>query len=170
MGQQPYRVGIGYDLHRLEAGRPLLLGGVKVPHARGLAGHSDADVVLHAVADALLGAAALGDIGELFPETDPRWAGADSRGLLAEVYRRVVEAGWVPVNLDIVVHAQSHRLGPHKPDMRATIGELTGLSADRVSVKAKSGEGLGPVGKGEAIACHAVVLLAPAGDSAVLDR
>jgi len=162
MVQQPYRIGLGYDLHRLVPGRPLRLGGVEIDYDRGLAGHSDADVVLHAVADALLGAAALGDIGELFPDTDPRWAGADSRRLLAEVHRQVVEAGWRLVNLDIVVHAQSPRLGPYKRPMREAIAALVGLPTERVNVKAKSGEGLGAVGRGEAIACHAIVLLAAA--------
>ena len=162
MGQREYRIGLGYDLHRLEPGRPLVLGGVRIPYERGLAGHSDADVVLHAVADALLGAAALGDIGELFPESNPRWAGADSKMLLTEVCHRVSAAGWLPVNVDLVVHAEAPRLGAYKKAMRETLAGLLGISAFQVSVKAKTAEGLGPIGTGQAIACHAIVLITQA--------
>ena len=153
------RVGIGHDTHRLEAGRPLVLGGVTIPHALGLAGHSDADVVLHAVADALLGAAALGDIGEMFPDTDPTYRGADSANLLGEVVSRVRAAGWQPVNLDLVIHAERPKLGPHKPAIRVRIAELLGVAPNIVNVKAKTGELVGPIGRGEAISCEAVVLI-----------
>lgn len=153
------RVGIGHDTHRLVEGRPLVLGGVRIPHTHGLAGHSDADVVLHAVADALLGAAGLGDIGELFPDTDPRFRDADSAGLLREVVARVRAAGWHCVNVDLIVHLEQPKLAPHKPAMRGRIAELLGVAPNVVSVKAKTGEQVGPVGRGEAITCEAVVLL-----------
>ncbi len=159
------RVGIGQDTHRLVEGRPLVLGGVTVPHTHGLAGHSDADVVLHAVADALLGAAALGDIGELFPDTDPALRGADSAVLLRDVVARIRAAGWQPVNLDAVIHAERPKLGAHKLAMRNRIAELLGLDPAAVSVKAKTGESVGPIGRGEAISCEAVVLLDRAGAS-----
>jgi 2-C-methyl-D-erythritol 2,4-cyclodiphosphate synthase len=157
--QTDVRVGIGHDTHRLAEGRPLILGGVRIEHARGLVGHSDADVVLHAVADALLGAAALGDIGEHFPDTDPRWQGLDSGLLLTEVLDLVARAGWQPVNCDVIVHAQEPKLGPHKPALRANLARLLALDPTAVNVKAKTGEHVGPVGRGEAIACEAVVLL-----------
>lgn len=153
------RVGIGHDTHRLGEGRPLILGGVRIEYPQGLVGHSDADVVLHAVADALLGAAALGDIGEHFPDTDPRWEGLDSARLLGEVVDRVAREGWRVVNCDLTVHAQQPRLGPHKPALRTNIARLLGVSTAAVNVKAKTGEHVGPVGRGEAIACEAVVLL-----------
>ncbi|MBX9581648.1 MAG: 2-C-methyl-D-erythritol 2,4-cyclodiphosphate synthase [Gemmataceae bacterium] len=154
-----FRVGSGHDTHRLEAGRPLVLGGVRVDHPKGLAGHSDADVVLHAVTDALLGAAALGDIGDLFPDTDPAHQGADSRVFLAEALARVGRAGWRPVNLDVTVFAQEPKLGPVKAAIRANLAGLLGLPTDAVSVKAKTGEKVGHVGRGEALGCHAVVLV-----------
>jgi 2-C-methyl-D-erythritol 2,4-cyclodiphosphate synthase len=157
--ERTLRVGIGHDTHRLVEGRPLVLGGVRIEHDRGLLGHSDADVVLHAVADALLGAAALGDIGELFPDTDPRWAGLDSSRLLREVLGRVLNAGWRPVNCDVIVHAQRPKLSAHKPALRASLARLLDLPADAVNVKAKTGEHVGPIGRGEAIACEAAVLL-----------
>ena len=153
------RVGIGHDTHRLVAGRPLILGGVRVEHELGLAGHSDADVVLHAVADALLGAAALGDIGEHYPDTDPQWEGLDGGRLLAEVLDRVVAAGWSPVNCDLVIHAQRPKLLDYKPALRANLARLLRLDPSAVNVKAKTGEHVGPIGRGEAIACEAVVLL-----------
>src|SRR5262245_41579369 len=118
------RVGIGHDTHRLTDGRPLILGGIRIEHARGLVGHSDADVVCHAVADALLGAAALGDIGEHYPDTDPRWRGLDSTRLLAEVVEQVEKAGWRAANCDVVIHAQEPKLGPHKPAIRASLARL----------------------------------------------
>ena len=159
------RVGIGHDTHRLEAGRPLILGGIRVEHPRGLAGHSDADVVLHAVTDALLGAAALGDIGDLFPDTDPANKDADSRLFLTETLARLNQLGWRAVNLDVTVFAQEPKLGPVKAAIRATLAQLLGLPADAVNVKAKTGETVGHIGRGEAIGCHAVVLLEKAEDS-----
>ena len=153
------RVGIGHDTHRLAEGRPLLLGGVRVEHGRGLVGHSDADVVLHALTDALLGAAGLGDIGDAYPDTDPAWAGADSRLFLGETLARLNQAGWRVVNVDVVVFAQEPRLGPVKADIRRRLAQLLGVAADAVNVKAKTGELVGPVGRGEAISCHAVVLI-----------
>ena len=155
------RVGIGHDTHRLGEGRPLILGGVRIEHPRGLVGHSDADVVLHAVADALLGAAALGDIGEHFPDNDPRWLGLDSGRLLSEVVAMVASAGWRPVNCDLIVHAQEPKLGAHKPAIRASVARFLQLDVDAVNVKAKTGEYVGPIGRAEAIACEAVVLVEP---------
>jgi 2-C-methyl-D-erythritol 2,4-cyclodiphosphate synthase len=153
------RIGIGHDTHRLVPGRPLILGGVRIESAVGLQGHSDADVVLHAVADALLGAAALGDIGEHYPDTDPRWAGLDSARLLGEVAARVSEAGWRTANCDLIVHAERPKLSPFKAAIRANIARLLGVDHSAVNVKAKTGEQVGPIGRGEAIACEAVVLL-----------
>jgi len=153
------RVGIGHDTHRLVVGRPLILGGVPIPHGYGLAGHSDADVVLHALADALLGAAALGDIGELFPDTDPRYQGADSAVLLEDVVQRVRSAGWLPVNVDLVIHAEQPKLVSHKPAIRRRIADLLGIDLNAVNVKAKTGEQVGPIGRCEAISCEAVILL-----------
>ncbi len=153
------RVGIGHDTHRLVEGRPLMLGGVCVPHSHGLAGHSDADVVLHAVADALLGAAGLGDIGELFPDTDPQYCGADSGKLMHEVVARLRAAGWHTINLDVVIHAERPKLGPHKLEMRDRIAKLLEIAPNMVNVKAKTGESVGPIGRGEAISCEAVVLI-----------
>jgi 2-C-methyl-D-erythritol 2,4-cyclodiphosphate synthase len=155
-----FRTGIGYDLHRLTHGRPLVLGGVRIPHARGLRGHSDADVVLHALCDALLGAAGLGDIGELFPDSDPKWAGADSRLFLANVLARVAAAKFRIVNADIIIHAQEPRLGPLKADIQRSLSELLNLPPGAVGVKATTNEGLDAVGRAEAIACWAAVLLA----------
>jgi 2-C-methyl-D-erythritol 2,4-cyclodiphosphate synthase len=153
------RVGLGHDTHRLEAGRPLLLGGVRVEHPRGLAGHSDADVVLHAVTDALLGAAGLGDLGDAYPDTDPRWKGADSRLFLRETLDRLNRDGWQIVNLDLIIFAQEPKLGPVKAAVRASLAELLGVAAGAVNVKAKTGERVGHIGRAEAIACQAVVLI-----------
>lgn len=153
------RVGIGYDLHRLAPGRKLRLAGMEVPFDRGLVGHSDADVILHAVADALLGASGLPDIGDLFPDTDPAYRGADSRELLREVARRVEAAGWVVRNVDVIVHAEAPKLGSMKRSMAESIAALLGLQALSVNVKGKTNEGVGPVGRGEAIACTAVALI-----------
>jgi 2-C-methyl-D-erythritol 2,4-cyclodiphosphate synthase len=153
------RVGIGHDTHRLVVGRPLILGGVQIEHPLGLTGHSDADVVMHAVADALLGGAALGDIGEFYPDDDLRWEGLDSRQLLAEVVARVADAGWRPINCDLTIHAQAPKLARHKPAIRANLARLLGLGESDVNVKAKTGELVGPVGRGEAICCEAIVLL-----------
>ena len=153
------RVGFGHDTHRLVEGRPLILGGVRIDHPRGLLGHSDADVVLHAVADALLGAAGLGDIGEHFPDTDPRWKGLDGSRLLADVVGLVARTGWKVGNCDVIVHAQEPKLSPHKPSIRANLAELLRVASTAVNVKAKTGEHVGPIGRGESISCEAVVLL-----------
>lgn len=153
------RIGHGWDLHRLERGRPCRLGGLDLPHDRGPLGHSDGDVVLHALADALLGAAALGDIGAFFPDTDPRWKGADSARLLGEVLEKVRAAGFRLGNADITLVAQEPKIGPHRQALRENLARLLGTELSRVSVKAKTTEGLGDIGAGNAIACHAVVLL-----------
>jgi len=153
------RVGEGWDVHQLAAGRRLILGGVEVPHSLGLLGHSDADVLLHAVTDALLGAAALGDIGRHFPDTDAQFRGADSAVLLAEAARRVRAAGWQIGNVDSTVIAQAPKLAPHIPAMCARIAEVLQLSPGQVNVKAKTAEKLGPVGEGRAMEARAVVLL-----------
>ena len=153
------RIGEGWDVHALVAGRPLVLGGVTVPFHLGLLGHSDADVLLHAITDALLGAAALGDIGRHFPDTDPTFKGADSMVLLAEAARRVRVAGWAIGNIDSTVIAQAPKLMPHIPAMCARIAEALGLALDQVNVKAKTAEKLGPVGLGQAMEARAVVLL-----------
>lgn len=154
-----FRVGLGQDCHRLAADRPLVLGGVVIPHDRGLLGHSDADVLLHALTDALLGAAGLGDIGEMFPDTDPRYLGADSGGLLESALASVRERGWRVVNADCTVAAERPKLSPHKPAIRRRVAELLGVPADAVNVKAKTGEKVGPVGREEAMTAEAVVLL-----------
>jgi 2-C-methyl-D-erythritol 2,4-cyclodiphosphate synthase len=154
-----FRVGLGHDTHRLVAGRPLLLGGARIDHPRGLDGHSDADVVLHAVTDALLGAAGLGDIGDIFPDTDPRWKDADSALFLREALRRLNQNGWRVVNVDVVIHAQEPKLGPVKAAVRDSLARLLGVAADAVNVKAKTGERVGHIGRAEAIACHAVALI-----------
>ncbi len=153
------RVGHGYDVHRLVQGRALVLGGVTVPFDRGLLGHSDADVLTHAVMDALLGAAALGDIGKLFPDSDPAYTGADSVLLLRRVTAALAEGGFAPVNVDATVLAQAPKLAPYIPDMRRILAEAMGLDASRVSVKATTEEGLGFTGSGEGIAAHAVALV-----------
>jgi 2-C-methyl-D-erythritol 2,4-cyclodiphosphate synthase len=153
------RVGIGYDIHRLVDGRRLVIGGVDIPHAKGLFGHSDADVVLHAVTDALLGAAGLPDIGDLFPDTDPKYENADSRDLLHHVMRRLAERGLAPANVDVIIHAEAPRLTPYKRPIAESIAGLIGIPPDRVSVKAKTNEGLGALGVADAIACTAVALL-----------
>ncbi len=153
------RIGHGYDVHRLTEGRPLILGGERVPYELGLLGHSDADVLLHAVMDALLGAAALGDIGKLFPDTDEKWAGADSLLLLQEVSGRIAQAGYAVCNIDATVLAQRPRLSPYVPRMREKIAAACGVDPDCVSVKATTEEGLGFTGSGEGIAAHAVCLI-----------
>ena len=153
------RVGLGHDTHRLVEGRPLILGGVRIEHPRGLFGHSDADVVCHAVVDAILGAAGLGDIGEHYPDTDPQWRGADSTRLLTDVVERVRKLGWSIGNCDVIIHAQEPKLTPHKPAIRESLARLLGLELASVNVKAKTGEHVGPVGRGEAVVCEAVVLL-----------
>jgi 2-C-methyl-D-erythritol 2,4-cyclodiphosphate synthase len=151
-----HRVGIGTDVHRLEPGRRLVLGGVEIPFDRGLRGHSDGDVVLHAIIDAMCGAAGLPDIGEQFPDDDPTWRDADSRRLLAASRQRVREARFVVASVDVIIHAESPKLSPHKAEIRRTVAELLDLPAERVSIKAKTNEGLDAVGRGEAIACTAV--------------
>ncbi len=153
------RVGEGWDIHALVPGRALVLGGVSIPFDRGLLGHSDADALLHAITDALLGAAGLGDIGRHFPDTDARFAGADSSRLLAEAVQRVRAAGWQVGNVDSTVIAQAPRLAPHIGAMRAGVARALGVDADRVNVKAKTAEKLGPVGQGQAIEARAVVLI-----------
>ena len=153
------RVGHGFDAHRFKAGGRLVLGGVEVPHAHGLEAHSDGDVVLHALCDALLGAAALGDIGSHFPDDDAAFAGIDSRVLLARVVTAVRERGLAPVNADVTVVAQAPRLGPHVPAMRERIASDLGIDRDAVNVKATTTERMGWIGRGEGIATHAVVLL-----------
>ena len=154
-----WRIGEGWDIHALVAGRPLILGGVNVPHTMGLDGHSDADALAHAITDALLGAAALGDIGSHFPDTDPAFKGADSMRLLAEAARRVRAAGFGIGNIDSTVIAQTPRLAPHIPAMRQRLAGVLGLALDKVNVKAKTAERMGPVGEGRAIEARAVCLL-----------
>ncbi len=153
------RVGHGYDVHRLAEGRKLILGGVDIPWERGLLGHSDADVLTHAVMDALLGAAGLGDIGTHFPDTDPAYAGADSMKLLAHVVELLREQGFSVGNVDATVLAQRPKLAPHIPAMRDNLARVMGVSPDRVNVKATTEEGLGFTGSGEGIAAHAVALI-----------
>lgn len=154
-----FRVGEGWDTHALAAGRKLIIGGVDIPHPQGLLGHSDADVLLHAITDALLGAAALGDIGTHFPDTDERWRGADSLALLAEAARLVREHGWQIGNIDSTVIAQAPRMAPHIAAMRARIAGGLGLALDQINVKAKTAEKMGPVGQGLGIEARAIVLL-----------
>ena len=157
-----YRVGHGFDLHRLEAGRRLVLGGVEIPAPAGLAGHSDADVAVHAVIDALLGAAAARDIGALFPDDDPAYKDIDSCLLLAEVIEKLAAAGFRPVNLDLTIIAQQPKIAPYREKMKEKLAAVLGLTETAVSIKATTTEGLGPTGRGEGIAAHAVVLLAEA--------
>lgn len=158
------RIGHGYDIHRLSEGRPLLLAGVELPYARGLVGHSDGDVVLHALCDAILGALGLQDIGFHFPDTDPQYRGAASRRLVARVVDLMREHGWAISNLDVTVHAEEPRIGPHRDAMRAELAGLLGTELGRISVKAKTNEGLDAVGTKQAIAATAVVLLHRAED------
>ena len=154
------RIGQGYDLHRLETGYPLILGGVKIPHDKGMVGHSDADVLSHAITDALLGAVALGNIGQLFPDTDPQYKGADSLILLKEAYRQVREdVGYRIVNIDSTIIAQKPKLNPHIEAIRQKLSETLGIAISDISVKAKTNENVGPEGREEAISVHAVALL-----------
>lgn len=157
--QYEYRTGIGTDIHKLVSERPLLLGGVQVPFELGLLGYSDGDVVLHAVIDAVLGAAGLGDIGTLFPDTDPQWKDANSRDLLFEVREYVKQYEWHVVNLDVIIHAQLPKLGPYKGQIKREIAGLLETDFANVNIKAKTNEGLDAVGEGRAIACTAMVLL-----------
>jgi 2-C-methyl-D-erythritol 2,4-cyclodiphosphate synthase len=156
------RVGIGYDVHAFAAPqgqRPLMIGGVTIPHERGLAGHSDADVLLHAVVDALLGAASLGDIGTHFPSSDPRWRDAESGVFLTHTLDLLTEQGWRIGNVDATIVAERPHMAPHIPAIRARLAETTGAPLDAVSVKAKTTDGLGFTGRGEGIACYAVTLI-----------
>lgn len=159
------RIGQGFDVHALVAGRKLVIGGVEIAHDRGLEGHSDADVLLHAICDALLGAAALGDIGRHFPDTDARYRGADSRMLLREVARKVETSGFRVVNVDATVVAQAPRLAPHIPAMVERIAADLGIAREAVNVKATTSEGLGYTGRGEGIAALAVALIDASGIS-----
>lgn len=154
-----FRIGEGWDVHQLVAGRPLILGGVAVPHVTGLLGHSDADVLLHAITDALLGAASLGDIGRHFPDTDAQFRGADSVALLVEAARRVRVAGWLIGNIDSTVIAQAPKLAPHIAAMCERIASALGVALEQVNIKAKTAERLGPVGEGRAMEARAVALL-----------
>jgi len=154
-----FRIGEGWDVHALVPGRKLVLGGVNVPHTAGLMGHSDADVLLHAITDAVLGAAGLGDIGRHFPDTDPQFKGADSSVLLAEAMRRVRQQGWELVNVDSTIVAQAPKLAPHMPDIQAGVAKALGVATDQVNVKAKTAEKLGPVGQGQSMEARAVALL-----------
>jgi len=153
------RVGLGIDFHRFAAGRPLILGGVAIPHPEGLLGHSDADVLTHAICDALLGAAGLGDIGVHFPDTDPAYLGVSSLALLERVVGRLREAGWRPVNVDATIIAERPKVAPHVPAMRARLAGAVGLQPDRIGVKATTSEGMGALGRGEGIGSLAVALI-----------
>jgi 2-C-methyl-D-erythritol 2,4-cyclodiphosphate synthase len=154
-----FRIGQGYDVHRLVAGRELWLGGERIPFERGLEGHSDADVLLHALGDALLGAAGLGDLGRYFPPNDPRWKGAASRDLVAGIMNRVGDAGWRVVNCDLTLIAETPKLAPHRDSIVARIAALLSIEPAAVGLKATTNEGLGAVGRGEGMAALAVVLL-----------
>lgn len=153
------RVGIGYDSHRFAPGRRLVLGGIEIPSERGLSGHSDADVVAHAITDALLGAAALGDIGTHFPPSDPRWKDADSLELLAQVRRWLTERGYRVGNVDVTIVCEAPRLGPFIAEMRARLAATLEIETERISIKAKTNEGMGWIGRGEGVAALAVAVL-----------
>lgn len=153
------RVGLGFDLHRLEEGRPCWLGGVELPHPKGPAGHSDGDAVLHALTDAITGAAGLDDIGTLFPDDDPRWKGADSAKLLEAAVALVADAGWSIVNADVVIATEGPRIKPHRPAIRARLAELLGVDVDAVNVKGKTLEGMGALAGGTGVAVQAVCLI-----------
>ena len=157
-----FRIGEGWDVHALVPGRKLILGGVEIAHSKGLLGHSDADVLLHAITDAVLGAAGLGDIGRHFPDTDAQFKGADSSVLLAEAMRRVRAQGWALVNVDSTIVAQAPKLAPHMPAILASVAQALGVAPDQVNVKAKTAEKLGPVGQGQSIEARAVALLCKA--------
>ncbi len=153
------RIGIGYDIHRFEKGRPLILGGVEIEGETGLSGHSDADVLLHAIMDALLGAAGLGDIGCFFPTGDPAYAGADSRQLLAQTVQMITQVGYAVWNVDVTIIAEKPRLAPHFRSMRQRIADTIDLDEARINIKATTNEGIGDIGRGKAIAALAVALL-----------
>ncbi len=154
------RIGNGYDIHKLVSDRPLILGGIQIPHEMGLLGHSDADVLTHAIMDAMLGALSLGDIGHYFPPTDPQWAGADSLVLLTQVHQLIKEQGWQIGNIDSVVVAERPKLKPHIEKMRAKLSTVLELAPNQIGIKATTNEKLGPVGREEGICAYAVVLLA----------
>jgi 2-C-methyl-D-erythritol 2,4-cyclodiphosphate synthase len=156
---QRFRIGQGFDVHALVPGRRLVLGGVEIPHSRGLLGHSDADVLLHAITDAVLGAAGLGDIGAMFPDSDPQFEGADSADLLRLAVNKVTAAGWQIENIDATVIAESPKIGPHVSDMRDRISAVCAIGRNAVSIKGKTTEKLGLTGRGEGIAAQAVVLI-----------
>ena len=153
------RIGMGYDIHRLTPGRPLVLGGEHIPFEKGLLGHSDADVLVHAACDALLGAAGMGDIGEHFPDTDPRYRDAYSIDLLAQVYQRIRASQWTLVNLDATIFAQAPRISPYKPNMVARMAECMSIDRQLINIKATTTEGLGAIGNGEGIAAMCVVMI-----------
>ena len=155
----PFRIGHGYDLHRLEEGRPLIVGGVTMEHDRGPAGHSDGDVVYHAATDAILGALCQPDIGQLFPNSDPQWKGADSKHFVAEAVRIMRAHGYALGNLDVTVILEKPKLGPHKEPIRRNLSDLLGAELDRINVKGKTHEKVDAVGENRAIECHTVVLL-----------
>ncbi|MDA0591258.1 MAG: 2-C-methyl-D-erythritol 2,4-cyclodiphosphate synthase [Planctomycetota bacterium] len=159
MASPPVRIGLGHDSHRLGPDRRLILGGVEVPFDRGLIGHSDADVLLHAVTDGLLGALALGDIGEWFPNTDPQWEGADSAVFVTEAAKAVRDRGWEIANLDCTIFAELPKLSPFKEQIASNVASLLAVDRDVVSIKAKTGEKVGPIGRGESISAEAAVLL-----------
>lgn len=159
MNALPFRIGVGYDVHRLVDGRPLMLGGIQIPFARGLLGHSDADVLLHAITDALLGAAGLGDIGTHFPPSDDQWKDADSRDLLRMTVAMLRNAGWEPGNLDTTVVCEEPKLRPYNEAMRESIARIVGISTDAVNIKGKTSEGMGFTGTGEGMAAYAVALI-----------
>lgn len=162
----PFRIGQGFDVHALVAGRPLIIGGVRIPFERGLLGHSDADVLLHALTDALLGAAGMGDIGRLFPDTDPAHAGADSRVLLREAWATVKARGFAVVNIDATLICKAPRILPHAPAMVANIAADLGIAPEQINIKGKTTEKLGFTGRGEGIAAQVVAMLALTGDGA----
>jgi 2-C-methyl-D-erythritol 2,4-cyclodiphosphate synthase len=155
----PLRVGSGHDTHRLVEGRPLILGGVRIDHPRGLDGHSDADVVLHALTDALLGAAGMGDIGDAYPDNDPAHKDRDSRYFVTDTLARLRKGGWSVVNIDVTLFAQEPKLGPIKGTIRQSLAKLLEIDADRVNVKAKTGEKVGAIGRAEAIGCQVTALI-----------
>ena len=162
-----YRIGIGHDTHRLEPGNGLWIGGLQIPHSQSAVGHSDADVLLHAITDAILGAAALGDIGELFPNTDPKNKDRSSSEMLAIAFDKVRSAGWNIVNMDCIVFAEKPKILPHREQIRLRIADLLAVDSSQVWLKAKTGEGVGPIGEERAIAAECVVLLET---SAVLNK
>lgn len=157
------RIGLGFDIHRLVSKRPLILGGVKIPYPKGLLGHSDADVLLHALCDALLGAVGAGDMGLYFPDTDPKWKGTSSRQFVEEALRLVKKKGFTLSNADLVLVAEKPKISTHRLDIQRSVSKILKVSGNQVNLKAKTMEGLGPIGKGEAIAAYAVVGLEEAG-------